>query len=404
MRLRPILLTILLVCLSQTAFAQSTVVLGLRSVEGDDELALALTSELRREAGAVADWNVGSQAVSLSQMVLVHGCDETDEPCLSRIAGGLGVQQLIYGTMSHGSVDDDYRYEVEVSLFDKEKMAITKQSSLAFDQSQASGDALGRVAERLITGIAPPAATGTLVVSSNVEGALVAVDGRNVGPISGGSVEVGNLSPGSHQVRLQAIGYESATELVDLTAGETSRLDVPLAPEAVATTGTERQWDVGVSASSGTLSSTDTGVPNWLPYTLLGFSVVNVGGVVASWMIIRGVENDDNYKRYSGLVYEQNQLLPESARADDVCAQAASGQTYSGLISSSDVKSVSSQCDKADTFETLQYVFGGVAAASLLGSIILFAVDDDEEAPSHALKLEPMLGGRMNGVRATVHF
>jgi hypothetical protein len=56
-----LLLTLCLLCVASPAFAEtSVVVLGLRSIEGDDEVANELTYQLRSAARGVAGWSVSS--------------------------------------------------------------------------------------------------------------------------------------------------------------------------------------------------------------------------------------------------------------------------------------------------------------------------------------------------------
>ena len=94
------LLLVLVMCLSaSTALADARVlVLGMRSIEGDDELANALTEQLRTAARTVDGWQVSNTAVSMAQMGLAHGCDEIvlyrSEDLVARVkdlTGGEGV-------------------------------------------------------------------------------------------------------------------------------------------------------------------------------------------------------------------------------------------------------------------------------------------------------------------------
>ena len=79
-----------LLAVAAPALADSTVVvLGMRSVEGDDDVANDVTEQLRGAARAVQGWTVSSAAVSMAQMSLAHGCDEIDAACLTEIAKGL---------------------------------------------------------------------------------------------------------------------------------------------------------------------------------------------------------------------------------------------------------------------------------------------------------------------------
>src|SRR5688572_11535939 len=86
--------------LPSLAQADSTVVvLGVRSLDGDDALAHNVSVALRTGAQKMQGWNVSQRDVSLAQMSLAHGCDEPDARCMADIAGTLEVDRLIYGTI-----------------------------------------------------------------------------------------------------------------------------------------------------------------------------------------------------------------------------------------------------------------------------------------------------------------
>ena len=93
-------------------------VLGLRSVEGDDGFAQRLTSALREAAEEVPGWDINDRRVSLDQMSLAHGCDQPDASCLSNIATTLQARHLVYGTVRRSSVRTDFRFFVSLYVFD----------------------------------------------------------------------------------------------------------------------------------------------------------------------------------------------------------------------------------------------------------------------------------------------
>src|SRR5262245_3970633 len=99
------------------AHAQTTVVvLGITSLEGDDELARNLTGALRNAASHVDGWQVSENEVTLAQMALAHGCsDEPDTGCLSQIASTLGTQVIVYGILRRAATRG---FELSLSLYD----------------------------------------------------------------------------------------------------------------------------------------------------------------------------------------------------------------------------------------------------------------------------------------------
>src|SRR5688500_11051901 len=92
-----------LLCGAEAAAQSNVVVLGVRSVEGDDDVAHDLTTALREAAEEITEWSVSPTAVSMAQMALAHGCEEVDVACLADIAKGLSADLLVYGTLRRNS-------------------------------------------------------------------------------------------------------------------------------------------------------------------------------------------------------------------------------------------------------------------------------------------------------------
>ncbi|MBI4164098.1 MAG: SUMF1/EgtB/PvdO family nonheme iron enzyme [Acidobacteria bacterium] len=79
----------------------------------------------------------------------------------------------------------------------------------------------------------PKPATAGLVLESVLRGATVTVDGRLVDKSSaGGSLNIPDLAPGKHTVRVAAEGYTAFEQIVDLGAGSVLTLRTPLLPLA----------------------------------------------------------------------------------------------------------------------------------------------------------------------------
>ncbi len=76
---------------------------------------------------------------------------------------------------------------------------------------------------------APAPTTGTLQINSSPSGATVIIDGNTVGTTPGSAT----LSTGTHTVQLTRAGYVPETRTVQITAGQSSSLNVVLTPETV---------------------------------------------------------------------------------------------------------------------------------------------------------------------------
>jgi len=222
---------------SVTAQAQHSIVaLGLRSLEGDDAVALSLSQALRKAGDEVPDWFMGTQSVSLSQMVLVHGCDEVTTHCLTAIAKGLNVDHLIYGELKRDTPDIGHGFEAEIHLFGTQSATIEGRATRSFSAAEADEEGLARVATDLITQLNPQAAEDLppmLTVESNVEGATVHLNGQHVGQVQSGSLQLRGLEPGMYKVQVGAVGYTTGSAMVELSAGAETLLELPLLPDDV---------------------------------------------------------------------------------------------------------------------------------------------------------------------------
>lgn len=126
----------------------------------------------------------------------------------------------------------------------KQKVIITKEGYFPWERELPL---VGGKVETVDAELATRAASALLRVTSPVVGAAVALDGRPVGTVPTESV----VSPGSHVIVLQRDGYETAQTNVVVAAGETKRVDVPMAQRA----GILSKWwfwtAVGVVAAGG---------------------------------------------------------------------------------------------------------------------------------------------------------
>lgn len=114
------LFVLFLVVFPATVRAQSVVVLGITSMEGDDELARGLTTALRN-ALVEQGCSVDSRDVALTQMQFLQStgstlCNQVDVDCLDGIALALTTGSLVFGLMHRVFTDSGLVQEIEVEL------------------------------------------------------------------------------------------------------------------------------------------------------------------------------------------------------------------------------------------------------------------------------------------------
>lgn len=405
---------------AEAAAQSNVVVLGVRSVEGDDDVAHDLTTALREASEEVSIWSVSPTAVSMAQMALAHGCEEVDVACLADIAKGLTADLLVYGTLRRNSAREDYDFAFNLSLFNAQSGSIQNSVDDTIVRRDTTKGALAPRAKRLIARLAgtePPAeetdaSLGTLVVRSNVDTADVLINDQPVGTLQGGTLQYDGLQEGMYRVELRAHGYQPFVKTVRIKAGE--RFDV------------EAEMQVGAGVSDPSLDWED--VPKeaksghglrWLGWTLVGVGAVALAGTALSWAEIVRINNDDRLERYSADVAEWNQQELAKSRNnaafepklyDDFCVPAAQGLAFDGEFfdNKSKFKEVQDLCDAADTWEVLQYVFLGTAVAAGGTGIVLLLTSGngseraDSAEPSFALT--PHFGPDQNSLTATLRF
>lgn len=103
---------------------EPAVILGIRSVEGDDDLARSLSVGIRAAARQVPGWDVSAREVPLAQMMLSFNCLDTDMACLRQIAEAIHVRHVVYGTLRRRSIEARAGWILELGRFDAERVEI----------------------------------------------------------------------------------------------------------------------------------------------------------------------------------------------------------------------------------------------------------------------------------------
>ena len=349
------------------------IVLGLTSVEGDDDYARSLTGALRNEASRVPGWHVSEREVTLAQMSLAHGCgDVPDSECLRQIATTLNAQRLLYGTVRR----EDGDFHLTLSLFDAETGQIERSVEETLSGRRTDIDDLREPARGVIAQLSGPV-TGALRIASNTPGATVRVDGGVAGTTDAdGAFEMPAIPVGEHSVEVSAEGMEPWTGRVTIARGTEMTLDAELA-ERTATGG-------------------ESGGPsiNWAGIALIAAGALSFGVTVYSWARIEAIESDSQFQAYrSG--------WPDPPPRD-VCTSAERG-VMNGMA---DPGAVADLCSEASTLEVLQYVFLGVAvAAAGTGAVFLATgIGGGGSGESESVSLLPSFGPEGGRLTARIRF
>jgi len=217
---------------SLAAAQTSVIVLGIRSVEGDDALASDLTSELRYVAGQVDGWENSSVSVSLAQMSLVPDCAEPDAQCMAALAGDLDVQRILYGTIRRTGAGEQYNFAVTLYIFNAQTGQIEDSLTDTIPRIATDVDQLRPRVGRYIAQFAGVARYGSMRLVTGQPGATVTIDGEVAGVSDEqGVLLIEDLPQGERQVTIELDGYESFEGAVDVVADEQTEYRAHLAQE-----------------------------------------------------------------------------------------------------------------------------------------------------------------------------
>lgn len=369
----------------------SVVVLGVRSLDGDDELARQVSQSLREGAKQVTAWKISDRDVSLAQMSLAHGCDEPDARCMADIAGTLEVDRLIYGTM----VRNEQNLDIALFNFDAVTGQVESSISAKVPAESLTGVSLKATTASLAKRLAGIEVTGALRVRGGAAGAQVSIDGKEVGNLDArGELLLAGVAVGTHQLKIEK-GEAKSEQSIEIKEAETTTAQMTL---AAATLPDEDVEDEAPAPR-------DDGAPsesNPRLRRILGWSAVGLAGAFAvattyTWVRIDKINSDSDLAEY------RDQFPPATS---DVCTEADNNTlaiTKRNPALTDLEGNARSLCNEADTLEVLQYVFlGGAIAAGGVGAYLLLTSKDPK--PSQALTLQPRFAQGRTQISATLRF
>ncbi|HEX2679479.1 MAG TPA: hypothetical protein VHM19_22665 [Polyangiales bacterium] len=316
----------------------------------DEKVSIGLTNALRSAVRWDDSVVLSDSHASLDQLSMANDCDPGSPACLKKIAKGLSVDALIYGSFEiHGSV-----LTLQARYFD----------------ARPGGSKTPKAAKRSF----PAKAKQT-----DWENAANYVVGELLG------------HPKS------AAAASSEVEAAPLADSEPASEAAPPAESKPAPVKVEPEYAEG-APSSGVSGRHIAG------YTLLGVAVVSAGLSALSFVEIDRAQNDASLHAYRVAVGKYAPMV------SDVCAEADANHRYG--LSSKAFGNVRSSCGAGGTYEVLQFVFLGAALVSGGVSAYLLLGDrgSGSEGTEHAsngsgkLVLKPTFSTRSAGLSARMQF
>ncbi len=372
---------------SLAAAQTSVIVLGIRSVEGDDALASDMTGELRYVAGQVDGWENSSVTVSLAQMSLVHDCAEPDAQCMAAIAGDLGVQRILYGTIRRTGAGEQYNFALTLYIFNAETGQIEDSLTDTIPRIATDVDQLRPRVGRYIAQFAGLARYGSMRLVTGQPGATVRIDGEAAGVSDDqGVLLIEDLPQGERQVRIELDGYESFEGSVEVVADEQTEYRAHLAQE--------QGMDLG-----------------WIP----GAATLAVGaGFAIPWITNWASTRDFNDQHDAGIAQapttDYGRLFAVSVREDGDPCEAIDQIASRGDLSATEAAGARQACEDSDAAHRNQFIFGAISGALLATGTVLLVRhflsggDEDGEAEQSRLVVVPIATQNTAGVGAHVTF
>ncbi len=368
----------------------SVVVLGVRSLDGDDDLARQVSRALRDGAKTVPTWKISDRDVSLAQMSLAHGCEEPDARCMADIARTLEVDRLIYGTMSR----NDSQMDVALFNFD----AVTGQVETSITEKVPSdalvGVALKGTAAALAKRLAGIEPTGALRVRSDAPGARVLLDNKDIGMLDArGELLLAGIAVGTHNLRVEKAA-DKASQSIEIREAETTTAQPKLAGAGLVAGSEPAPGPKEESKASAPTRHNPANLRRILGWSAVGVAGALLVGTAYTWVRIDRINDSGDLANYRD----------RFSKSSNVCDEA-----HAGTLQKTNNKykpledSAANLCDEADTLEILQYVFlGGALAAGGVGAYLLLT--DKPAGAKHSLLLQPHLARGRGTLSATFRF
>jgi hypothetical protein len=205
----------------------STAVLGLEAIDAPDAVANDITDALRQRVASTKGMQL-VQGKDLVEIKLVFSCPDEAAACMTQAGKSLGVARLIFGNVKRTGGE----YTLTLKLLDVGRGSIESTVSDTIQKRHADSTSLRAMAPQWLARLSGKSGAGSLQVQSNVEGALVIVDGAAVGMTGSHPLNVPDVAPGNHEITVQRSGYASNTQQFTMGSAQSLplRMNLTLLP------------------------------------------------------------------------------------------------------------------------------------------------------------------------------
>lgn len=269
--------------------------LDLIPVGVSDPEARGTTEVLRRAVGRNPRYRLAPAPLRLRPMLLALGCAKLDLACLARIGKQLDVDQILFGELSRARGVD----RLTLQLFDVVAQKVSRTEQRDITEAPGSEAYVSALDDTTYLALGD---TLQLQLESNVEGAIVLVNGQPVGttPWSGGE----GLRPGNNEIVVRQRDHEDFRSTVVVRPGKAVTLRAELKKKGGAPVLVEPVVSQPPDVASAGTATPDGGAPvakkddvgsepiykKWWFWTIIG--AVVVGGTVGAVAATRGGGNE----------------------------------------------------------------------------------------------------------------
>jgi len=211
--------------LATTAHAETRVaVLELEAGPGAGVAAGRISKALRRQVANTSGLSLAA-GKSLAEIKLIFGCTERPSRayhrCLAKAGTSMKADKIIVGKVRHTASG----YKVVMTLVDVSRPLRPQTVSGQIRRSGAKGSALRNHTRTWVARLFGRVHSGFLAVTCSTDGVKVSVGGNVLGTCSSSRTKI-TLSPGTHKVIFTKDGFQTASHVVSVSLGRTSRLNV----------------------------------------------------------------------------------------------------------------------------------------------------------------------------------
>ena len=234
----------------------------------------------------------------------MFSCADDQADCLAQAGKSLGAAKLIYGNVKRSGG------EIVLSLkqIDVARGVIEGSTVETLPKKKSDPSALRALSTQWIARLgggkgAGGTAPGTLIVRSNVVGAVVMLDGAQVGTLTRKALQIDDVAPGKHEISVEKPGYGITTQQFTVGAGQALPLTLTLGGDGIETNPAGGEAEAGVTrqAAPGDEGPPQDSLRTWARtgfWVGLGLSAVSFGLAAKYGFDVHSINNElDPYRK-----------------------------------------------------------------------------------------------------------